>query len=68
MKTCSRNHDTRQGERGVTILFVAIAMVAIIGMAALSIDVIVLYLAREKRSARQMLVPWQHPECSRLVA
>jgi hypothetical protein len=36
----------RQGERGVTILFVALAMVAIIAMAALSIDVVVLYLAR----------------------
>jgi hypothetical protein len=35
-------------ERGVTILLVAAAMVAIIGMAALSIDVITLYLAREE--------------------
>ena len=48
MNTFSRNHDMRHGERGVTILFVAIAMVAIIGMAALSIDVVVLYLARQE--------------------
>jgi Flp pilus assembly protein TadG len=36
----------RSEERGVTMLLVAVAMVAIIGMAALSIDVIVLYLAK----------------------
>jgi hypothetical protein len=36
------------GERGVTMIIVALAMVAIIGMAALSIDVITLYLAREE--------------------
>jgi Flp pilus assembly protein TadG len=35
-------------ERGVTMVFVAVAMVAIIAMAALSIDVITLYLAREE--------------------
>jgi Flp pilus assembly protein TadG len=42
-------------ERGVTMVFVALAMVAIIAMAALSIDVITLYLAREEaqRSADQ---------------
>jgi len=33
---------------GVTMVFVALAMVAIIAMAALSIDVITLYLAREE--------------------
>ena len=33
-------------EHGVTMVFVALAMVAIIAMAALSIDVITLYLAR----------------------
>jgi len=38
----------RAPERGVTMLLVALAMVAIIGMAALSIDVIVLYLAKEE--------------------
>jgi len=38
----------RARERGVTMLLVAAAMVAIIGMAALSIDVIVLYLAKEE--------------------
>jgi len=45
----------REQERGVTILLVAVAMVAIIGMAALSIDVITLYLAKEEaqRSADQ---------------
>ena len=41
----SRNRDQ---ERGITMLLVALAMVAIIGMAALSIDVITLYLAREE--------------------
>lgn len=40
----TRNRD----ERGVTMILVAIAMVAIIGIAALSIDVITLYLAREE--------------------
>ena len=39
---------TRSGERGVTMVIVAVAMVAIIAMAALSIDVITLYLAREE--------------------
>jgi Flp pilus assembly protein TadG len=38
----------RHGERGVTMVLVALAMVAIIAMAALSIDVITLYLAREE--------------------
>jgi Flp pilus assembly protein TadG len=38
-------HD---GQHGVTMVFVALAMVAIIAMAALSIDVITLYLAREE--------------------
>jgi Flp pilus assembly protein TadG len=35
-------------QAGVTIVFVALAMVAIISIAALSIDVITLYLAREE--------------------
>src|SRR5215831_17697495 len=35
-------------EHGVTMLLVAMAMVAIIAMAALSIDVVVLYLAKEE--------------------
>src|SRR5215472_16448048 len=38
----------RAPERGVTMLLVALAMVAIIGMVALSIDVIVLYLTKEE--------------------
>lgn len=38
----------RHGERGVTMALVAIAMVAIIAMAALSVDVVTLYLAREE--------------------
>ena len=41
-------HPARHGERGITMVLVAIAMVAIIAMAALSIDVITLYLAREE--------------------
>jgi hypothetical protein len=40
--------DSRHDERGVTMILVAVAMVAIIAMAALSIDVITLYLAREE--------------------
>ena len=48
MNTCSQSHDERHGERGITMLLVAIAMVAIIAMAALSIDVVTLYLAREE--------------------
>ena len=38
----------RHSERGVTMILVAVAMVAIIAMAALSIDVITLYLAKEE--------------------
>lgn len=55
----SRGQRLRCGqERGVTILLVAVAMVAIIGMAALSIDVITMYLAKEEaqRSADQAAV------------
>src|SRR5713226_2488915 len=37
-----------QEEHGVTMVLVALALVAIIAMAALSIDVITLYLAREE--------------------
>src|SRR5271169_636203 len=43
-RTCLARHR----ERGITMLLVAAAMVAIIGMAALSIDVVTLYLAREE--------------------
>src|SRR3974390_2317859 len=38
----------RDRERGITMVLVALAMVAIVAMAALSIDVITLYLAREE--------------------
>src|ERR1700751_580901 len=38
-------HDN---ERGITMVRVAAAMVAIVGMAALSIDVVTLYLAKEE--------------------
>jgi hypothetical protein len=41
-------HQPPQRERGITMVLVAIAMVAIIAMAALSIDVITLYLAKEE--------------------
>jgi Flp pilus assembly protein TadG len=44
----SRIRSKGTQERGITMLLVALAMVAIIGMAALSIDVITLYLAREE--------------------
>lgn len=43
-KSCSRLHP----QAGVTMVFVALAMIAIIAMAAISIDVITLYLAREE--------------------
>ena len=37
-----------KNERGITMVLVAVAMVAIIGMAALAIDVVTLYLDREE--------------------
>lgn len=40
--------DARRDERGVTMVLVALAMVAIVGMAALSIDVVTLYLAKQE--------------------
>jgi hypothetical protein len=45
-----QRHDGRHGERGLTMVLVSIAMVAIIAMAALSTDVVTLYLAREEAS------------------
>jgi Putative Flp pilus-assembly TadE/G-like len=44
----SRIPPTRHAERGITMVLVALAMVAIIAMAALSIDVVTLYLAKEE--------------------
>ncbi len=44
----SHTRPSRHPERGVTMVLVALALVAIIAMAALSIDVITLYLAREE--------------------
>ena len=51
----SKPASHRDREAGVTMVFVALAMIAIISMAAISIDVITLYLAREEaqRSADQ---------------
>jgi Flp pilus assembly protein TadG len=40
--------DLRHDQRGITMVLVAVAMVGIIAMAALSIDVSTLYLAREE--------------------
>jgi len=45
-KTRTANNDARSNERGVTIALVALSMVGIIGMAALSIDVGSLYQAK----------------------
>ena len=45
-RTAGRNNAPHSRERGVTILLVAVAMVAIIGMAALSIDIGTLYEAK----------------------
>jgi Flp pilus assembly protein TadG len=44
----SKPASHRDREAGVTMVFVALAMIAIISMAAISIDVITLYLAREE--------------------
>jgi hypothetical protein len=41
-------HAVHTNERGVTMVLVAVAMVAIVSMAALSIDVVTLYLDREE--------------------
>ena len=43
-----RSRRDRARERGITMILVALAMIAIIAMAALSIDVSTLYLAREE--------------------
>ena len=48
-----RNKNRRPGpspnpQQGITMVLVALAMIAIIAMAALSIDVVTLYLAREE--------------------
>jgi len=48
IRRSSRTCPSRRQERGVTMVLVALALVAIIAMAALSIDVITLYLAREE--------------------
>jgi len=40
------NTSRRKGERGVTILLVTVALVVMLGMAALGIDVVTLYVAR----------------------
>jgi Flp pilus assembly protein TadG len=44
----SRGAGPHDPEHGITMILVAISMVAIIAMAALSIDVVTLYLAREE--------------------
>jgi Tfp pilus assembly protein PilE len=38
----------RKGERGITILLVAVAMISILAMAALAVDVVALYVARSE--------------------
>jgi Flp pilus assembly protein TadG len=43
-----RSPTHRSGERGITMILVALAMVAMISMAALSIDVATLYVNREE--------------------
>src|ERR1700756_113437 len=43
-----KSHSVPSNERGITMVLVAAAMVAIVGMAALSIDVVTLYLAKEE--------------------
>ena len=46
MKTRRQTSRDRRGERGVTMLLVAVAMVSIVAMAALAIDIITLYVAK----------------------
>lgn len=46
--TITRSRAVPGNERGVTMVLVALAMVAIVSMAALSIDVVTLYLDREE--------------------
>lgn len=48
IRSLPRTCPAHRGEHGVTMVLVALALVAIIAMAALSIDVITLYLAREE--------------------
>lgn len=48
MKLSGKFRRNRSRERGVTMVLVALAMVAIIAMAAMSIDLVTLYLAREE--------------------
>jgi putative Flp pilus-assembly TadE/G-like protein len=48
MKVSGKFRRDRGRERGVTMVLVALAMVAIIAMAAMSIDLVTLYLAREE--------------------
>ena len=43
-----KSFAARSNERGITMALVAVAMVAIVGMAALSIDVVTLYVDREE--------------------
>jgi Flp pilus assembly protein TadG len=47
MRYRGRKH-ARNGERGVTMVLVAIAMVAMLGMVALAVDVITMYAARSE--------------------
>ena len=46
MKTRRQTSRDRRGERGVTMLLVAVAMVSIVAMAALAIDIITIYVAK----------------------
>jgi hypothetical protein len=48
IRRIDRSRDHRHNERGVTMALVAIAMVAIIAMAALSVDLVTLFLAHEE--------------------
>src|ERR1700687_1280392 len=48
LRRFGRTQPARCGERGITMIVVAMAMVAIVAMAALSIDVVTLYLAKEE--------------------
>ncbi len=49
ISTSHAAHDAaHNNERGVTMVLVAVAMVAIVSMAALSIDIVTLYLDREE--------------------
>ena len=48
MKRTRLTNRRRQGERGQTIVLVAVSLVTLLAMAALAVDVVTLYVARSE--------------------